>query len=369
MGKFLSFRTAILLTDARYIRVGSQYKAGCIETALADNRVKGLRADLYTPLAPPAPPGQDIPLQDMAPRIPELPPIAPGCCGLLHRPTSTTTGEAARSETTVTRAATPPDRALRQPLTWWGFDVRGDERKEGPIFNYGRIFTWFAATEYVEHGFNTAITGFRARNSLPATTKGAAECCGWAEGKDLTAFRAWSELPGAALKHMWMAALMALFLQWGTTGAAVFVAYRTPSVGIGCRSGSYLIYGIAATISWFILVLSHLLSHAAMQRLERNPDRKIAIRILGALAVGTRLLGKLIAICNAMWLVASSVMEDIGFFQTCWCQTDAYQYHMSGWTPVFKGQEDLRTVAQGTWFGGFIWSVVVCVIAGVFFSH
>ncbi|KAJ7728642.1 hypothetical protein B0H16DRAFT_1211656, partial [Mycena metata] len=57
-----------------------------------------------------------------------------------------------------------------------------------------------------------------------------------------------------------------VILQWGTTGAAVFVAYWTPSIGIGCRSGSYLIYGVAATLSWIILVLSHLLLHEAMRR-------------------------------------------------------------------------------------------------------
>ncbi|KAJ6559553.1 hypothetical protein B0H19DRAFT_1145407, partial [Mycena capillaripes] len=249
--------------------------------------------------------------------------------------------------------------------TWWGFDIRGDEMHEGPICNYGRLFTWFAVTAHVERGFDAAIASFQAGKPVPTTTKEAAKCCGWEQSKNLRAFSDWSELPGAVIKHMWMAALVALFLQWGTTGAAVFVAYSTPAVGIGCRSGSYLIYGVAATLSWVILVLSHLLSHAAMKRLELNPKHNI--KFLGGLAVGTRILGKTLAICNAMWLVASSVMEDIGFFQTCWCQTDAFQYHQSGWTPVFKGQQDLRAVAQGIWIGGFIWSVAVCLIAGAFF--
>ncbi|KAJ6559729.1 hypothetical protein B0H19DRAFT_1145688 [Mycena capillaripes] len=248
---------------------------------------------------------------------------------------------------------------------WLGFEIRGDERQEGPIFNHGRLFTWFAVTAHVERGFDAAIESFQAGKPVPTTTKDAANCCKLREHEDLWAFTAWSELPGDVIKHMWMAALVALFLQWGTTGAAVFVAYSTPAVGIGCRSGSYLIYGVAATLSWVILVLSHLLSHSAMQRLERNPKHKTGI--LGGMAVGTRLLGKTLAICNAMWLVASSVMEDIGFFQTCWCQTDAFQYHRSGWTPVFKGQQDLRAVAQGIWIGGFIWSVVVCLITGAFF--
>ncbi|KAJ7736485.1 hypothetical protein B0H16DRAFT_1206045, partial [Mycena metata] len=217
---------------------------------------------------------------------------------------------------------------------WWAFDIRGDEKEEGPIFNYGRLFTWFAVTAHVEKGFDAAITSFQRRESVPKTTAEAATCCHWRESEDLSAFTAWSALPGVVIKNMWMAAIAAVFLQWGTTGAAVFVAYWTPSIGIGCRSGSYLIYGIAATLSWILLVFSHLLSHSAMRRVERNPNHIPGF--LSFFAVATRLFGKTLAICNAMWLIASSVMEDIGYFQTCWCQTDAYQYHQSGWTPVFK---------------------------------
>ncbi|KAJ7441568.1 hypothetical protein FB451DRAFT_1298632 [Mycena latifolia] len=383
------------------IKVGSQYKAGCVEAALADNRIivdpnacgdthgyqKGLRptADLYKPLALlwdaefGAPPR--IPAGEPAPAIPlEQMPVEEGVVpgAATRQPVASTSGpqlrqrllvpthdEAARSETTLTPTPLPPDRPLPPP-TWCGFDIRGDERQEGPIFNYGRLFTWFAVTAHVENGFDAAITSFQRGTPVPKTTAEAARCCKWQESEDLSAFTAWSELPGAVIKHMWMAAIAAVFLQWGTTGAAVFVAYWTPSIGIGCRSGSYLIYGVAATLSWIILILSHLLSHAAMQRLEQNPNQTPGI--LSGLAVGTRLFGKTLAICNAMWLIASSVMEDIGYFQTCWCQTDAYQYHQSGWTPVFKGQQDLRDVAQGIWIGGFIWSVVVCLIAGGFFN-
>ncbi|KAJ7189625.1 hypothetical protein GGX14DRAFT_383016 [Mycena pura] len=256
------------------------------------------------------------------------------------------------------------DRAL-PPTTWWGFDVRGDERREGPIFNYARVLTWFAFSEHVEGAFRTALERFQTHAAIPLTMEEAAEHCGFQPRQDLIAFTAWSEIPQFAIKRMVMAGLVALALQWGTTGAAIFVAYNTPAVGIGCRSGSYLIYGIAATASWLMLVFSSFVSHALMQRLERNPSRRVGI--LGGLAVITRLLGKTIAVSNAAWLIASSVLEDIGFFQTCWCQTDAFQYHENGWTPVFKGSSDLRDVASGIWIGGFIWSTVVCIIiAGIF---
>ncbi|KAJ7624246.1 hypothetical protein DFH06DRAFT_1230060 [Mycena polygramma] len=273
--------------------------------------------------------------------------------------------EAATSEITLTPTPTLPNRPVPPP-TWCGFDIRGDESREGPIFNYARLFTWFAVTTHVENGFDAAIASFQRGTPVPQTTAKAARCCEWQECEDLSAFMAWSELPGAVINHMWLAAIAAVFLQWGTTGAAVFVGYWTPTIGIGCRTGSYLIYGVAATLSWILLVASHLLSHEAMQRFERDPDHTPGI--FSALAVSTHLFGKTLAICNAMWLVASSVMEYIGYFQTCWCETAAYQYHKSGWTAVFKGQQDLRDVAQGIWIGGFIWSVAVCLITGAFFS-
>ncbi|KAF9062628.1 hypothetical protein BDP27DRAFT_1336305 [Rhodocollybia butyracea] len=255
------------------------------------------------------------------------------------------------------------------PLTWWGFDVRGDERTEGPVFNYARILTWFTFAGHVHAGFNSAVASLQTIDMVqPLTTHDAAALC--CLEQDLKAFMPFSTLRKhpQVIHHMLQAALVALFLQWGTTGAAIFVAYRTPAIGLGCRSGSYLIYGIAATVSWLMLVFSNLVSHKIMQRLETQPDTQ-STRGLGRLAVITRLTGKAIAIVNAGWLIASSVMEDIGAFQNCWCQTDAFQFHEHGWTAVFKSASDLRNAAGGIWIGGFIWSMAVCIVVAVVFAY
>ncbi|KAF9060608.1 hypothetical protein BDP27DRAFT_1339386 [Rhodocollybia butyracea] len=229
------------------------------------------------------------------------------------------------------------------PLTWWGFDVRGDERTEGPIFKYARIFTWFTM------GFPAMLD--------PSTARDAAIRCRLEP--ELRAFIPLSTLHQHLhiIHHMFQAALVALFLQWGTTGAAILVAYWTPAVGLGCRSGGYLIYGIAATVSWLMLVFSNLISHEVMQRLEVRDQR--GMHGLRGLAVITRITGKTIAIFNAVWLIASSVMEDIGAFQTCWCDTDAFQYHGNGWISVFKDASDLRNEA----------SMGVCLAVSAVFAY
>ncbi|KAF7353980.1 hypothetical protein MVEN_01084500 [Mycena venus] len=315
-----------------YIRVGSQYKAGSIKEALTDNQIIP---------QPGANGGGHLYQTGLCPHADLHPPLEFG------------------------------DQDDRPSLSWWGFDVRGDERKEGPIFNYARIFTWFAFAEHVRGGFETSIKGFqKAGTAIPSILEAAAASCGFKARQHLIAFTTWQRLPAPTIQHILAAAFVAMFVQWGTTGAAVFVAYSTPTTGIGCRSGSYLIYGFAATLSWLLLLISSIVSHALMQRLEQNFHRQgMAMKILGGLAVLMRLTGKGLAICNAGWVIASSVMEDIGTFQNCWCQTVVFQYHNHGWTPVFKNAADLRAAAQSVWLGGFLWSIAVCVVAAAIFTY
>src|SRR3569833_2903006 len=47
--------------------------------------------------------------------------------------------------------STPPE------LPWTMImDVRGDERHEGPVYNYDRVFTWWAFTQRILDGFGAA---------------------------------------------------------------------------------------------------------------------------------------------------------------------------------------------------------------------
>jgi hypothetical protein len=64
------------------------------------------------------------------------------------------------------------------------------------------------------------------------------------------------------------ATITALFVQWGTSGAAILISYLTPGKGLGCRSGAYVTYGSLGTVSWLLLVFSLVLSHAAMLRYQ-----------------------------------------------------------------------------------------------------
>ena len=229
-------------------------------------------------------------------------------------------------------------------------------------------------------------------------------------------------------KHIGTAALVAIFVQWGSqsfprflappqsfvdqltaTGPAILIAYLTPSKGIGCRTGAYIIYGVIATIAWLLLALSSCLSHAMMLHHQRvvqkipferfqatqnggqanaghrdpkaeapeaaRPDgeapaddgaridpadavrtelRSARLRLLALAAAGTRWLGKLLVIVNTVWIVLASLLQYVGGFDNCWCKSNAPGLGWSGFVVLFLGAPDLALTAQLPW-------AVVCI--------
>jgi hypothetical protein len=50
----------------------------------------------------------------------------------------------------------------------------------------------------------------------------------------------------------YVTAIVGLILVWVSIGMAILLAYSTPTIGIGCWSGSFLIYGALSSISWAV---------------------------------------------------------------------------------------------------------------------
>jgi len=53
----------------------------------------------------------------------------------------------------------------------------------------------------------------------------------------------------------WVLSLISLAIVWLEIGMAFMTSYNVPTVGIGCRSMSYLIYGGLSTLPWIIQFL------------------------------------------------------------------------------------------------------------------
>lgn len=150
--------------------------------------------------------------------------------------------------------------------------------------------------------------------------------------------------------------------------------YRTKILlqGLGCRSGSYLVYGTLSSVAWIFLVLSMLFSHSSMLRhqhayfLYQNSDnqnstdtthtrnRPLSHTLCNASAVITRILGKIIAIVNALWLISFSIFEYVGLYENCWCYANTISARDKGWVLMFKKGPDLAPYAVESWVGSII---------------
>ncbi|KAK5117926.1 hypothetical protein LTR85_008700 [Meristemomyces frigidus] len=367
-----------------WITVGTQYSHRTIDVAL--------RSELASrALEPPIPNNQYSERQDqqgLAVRS-----------GLSPQPSSVQT---------VVGAMDTPDPAHLEVPEWCGADVEGDDKRKGPIYNYARLFTWWQLASTMDRAFwntlenvskgTTCDTGpglnTQAWNdqdpasNLEGDIKGTARYCGLYPAP-IHAYPRWSAMPSEVYRRILSASLWALFVQWGTTGASIMIAYLTPTVGLGCRSGSYLLYGIGGTLVWFCLLLSQLLSHEIMLRYQKehilNPSMDFRLRYdpknpntntyerdrthsaLCAAAVILRYTGKAMAIVNALWLIISSLLEFIGGFDNCWCEGNAGRMGRDPWIVLFKDAQDLKLAASPAWGGGLFMTLGVCALSIAFF--
>ena len=335
-----------------------------------------------------------------------------------------------------------PRRSFGRPSSL--FDVRGDERRRGPAFNYARTFTYCHLVNTIKKAVDTTMENISEGNTCSGEQN--FEVGGHREGllgndacteaysglnrpgREIYAYPEWSEVPPEVWKGIGISALLALFLQWGTTGAALMIAYLTPTKGLGCRSGAYLVYGTNATVAWSLLAMSSFFSHSAMLRYQNEtqkepradsgdqeangaavhpnvtmgPDNNTyplnpigssvqpssSSQLLSSsqprpsisaaywnwvpvqvLAPVTRYLGRFLAWANAIFLVAVCLFDFTGGFDNCWCQSDTIGLGNSAMVVLFQTAHDLEKVAGLVWGMGLMLSILVCLVSfGVFWG-
>jgi hypothetical protein len=169
-----------------------------------------------------------------------------------------------------------------------------------------------------------------------------------------------------------IASAFALFLQWGTVGAAVIVVYFTPTTSkelfhwsslcttnfaliinlseLGCRSGAYILYGGIATTIWMMLVLSSFLAHY----FKTLPEEKLFTSIVAATSIILRRLGKLLALINSIWIILICALQFANIFDCCYCNSSVlgrgaeFAFNVIEWT-----HGDYLSV-RGVWIGGVV---------------
>ncbi|RXW23554.1 hypothetical protein EST38_g2309 [Candolleomyces aberdarensis] len=299
--------------------------------------------------------------------------------------------------------------------------LRCDEMVTAPIYNYARFLPWVQAVEKVSEMFEVASYHHHHHTSVDPTIKWIAmdDSIGghWSKPHDRNRVGSVEQVARycefdphdqhTAFKSMWgpnvfsriaIASALAFMLQWGTVGAAFIVVFFTPttgeqysftfhllintegfihhSVGLGCRSGSYLLFGVLSTIVWVFLLISSLLVHyvatsspsSAHTRNEpltfqgHHGGRSYPLRLSIArhFAISLRRLAKLLATVNAIWILATCLFQFGNFFDRCYCNSSVFGRGSGAYNVIKLVASDVEPM-KNAWVGG------VCLAGGTAF--
>lgn len=127
------------------------------------------------------------------------------------------------------------------PKMCMGFSVAGDELEPGPIFNYARPWTYANAVRHIAVAFEQNTVRQLNRQPVARDRKWDADPQNWQvnlqgspeeyssyanpEGRDIIDLPIHAPVSVALNYNCIIAASVAIFLQWGTTGAAIVIAY------------------------------------------------------------------------------------------------------------------------------------------------
>ncbi|KAF8345426.1 hypothetical protein F5887DRAFT_180604 [Amanita rubescens] len=195
-----------------------------------------------------------------------------------------------------------------------------DEDELAPVYFYARAFTWIRVVREVADGFDAAsqhASGHRTNTQHDSY-------------EIFTIFAT--------------STLLALFLQWGTTGAAIMAMFFTPTKGLGCRSGAYLLYGVNSTLIWFLCVLSSVLAH------YYKKGTRISTFIWGTSLV-LRYTAKCLAAGNTVWLFLTAILQFGNLDDTCWCNSSKLSLHSKAYTVIIYTDSFLAGI-KIAWAGG-----------------
>ncbi|KAJ7773431.1 hypothetical protein B0H16DRAFT_1660464 [Mycena metata] len=254
--------------------------------------------------------------------------------------------------------------------------VHRDEHCTAPIYNYARFLPWSLSVENVYYAFREAsersqsyepvdsglewekgVKGDRNMRVHPRNRTGSlSQVSDYVKIKaaefelNLKPRSRWG--PGVVSRFL-LAALLALSLTWGTTGAAVLVAFFTPTKGIACRSGSYLIYGVNSTLVWMLLVASSLLAHYSTFTVSfkgRYMHTK-ATRLAAVLSIILRRLGKTLAALNSIWVILVCLFQFGSVFDRCWCNSSVPYWGKHAYNVIDVTSSDVEAL-NAPWIGG-----------------
>ncbi|KAJ7653260.1 hypothetical protein DFH06DRAFT_1093534 [Mycena polygramma] len=258
-----------------------------------------------------------------------------------------------------------------------GGAIHSDEYCSAPVFNYARFIPWTLAVEDVYAAFREASeksdshqpvdsstawqSGDRNIRVRPANRSGSLpQVAAYIE----PAMKSWALLlddashrrprwgPGIMSRFL-LASMMAIGLTWGTVGAAIVGSYFVPTKGIGCRVGSYLIYGVVSTVVWMMLVSSSILAHYSTFTATHKGryQHTKSTRMFGTVSILLRRIGKVLASMNAIWIVLACLFQFSSVFDRCICNSSVFSLGKHAYNAIDLLPSDLERL-NVSWIGG-----------------
>ena len=260
-----------------------------------------------------------------------------------------------------------------------------DAARTAPVFNYARFWDWWLFVEVIARAFEQADENVGSRVPvnrgewlLPEDRRTAVRrenrtgtigqvqvYCGFpVKGEEDPA----RPVLSGVWKRIFIASVFALGLQWGTTGSAVMVMVLTPTTGLGCRSGAYILYGAASTTIWSALLLSSYLAHFAKVWCGDNCPRPgfNSANVAKGLATLLRRLSILAAGCNTIWIILACVLQFSGLYNTCYCNSSVLGRGSQRAYNIIAA--DYHIDMRAAWIGGFVLTGG-CAVLYLFFLH
>src|SRR5947207_8439616 len=90
--------------------------------------------------------------------------------------------------------------------------------------------------------------------------------------------------------------------------------YFTPTRGLGCHSGSMLIYFILSVLIAILFATSTYLSTSPTTDPTCEPPKPLAL-----CASAMRVFGNALALLNTIWIILYAVFHFTGLYNSCYC--------------------------------------------------
>ena len=249
-----------------------------------------------------------------------------------------------------------------------------DAARAAPVFNYARIWEWSSDVEMVAQAFENAdgmakrhapvnpgnewvYTEERRsthhRHNRIGSAKQVQAYCGFPIGGNEEPTK---PIPSGVWGRIFVASVFALGLQWSTTGSATITVIFTPTKGLGCRSGFYILYGIVSTMIWSTLLLSSYLAHCAKVKHDRGyPSRSTlnSANLAKSLATFLRRLSTFAAVCSSLGVTLACIFQFSNTYSTCYCNSSALGRRAQNAFNIIASGYNYDGV-RAAWIGGII---------------